>query len=422
MSRDKNNKFRLFMLAKEFAKNLKLKSRNDWFILSKSKALPEDIPADPSKYYKEEWLGWGDFLGNNNISMKDKNFRPFQAAKEFFINLGVKSETEWREWQKNNKRPDDIPANPGKAYQTYWISWADFLGTNNIQNQKREFKSFEDAHVIAKGLGLKGIDGWREWCKKFRPSDIPSNPDSYYKEDWRGWGHFLGTNMISTNCRTFKSFDEARILARKLKLAGQDEWREWSKKDRPEDIHCSPDKYYKDEWVSWGDFLGTSNVSPKHRVYLSFEEAKTYVKALKLNGKEGWVEWCKNPNKPMNIPASPSRTYQDEWKSWGDWLGVHNVWTTKAVIGVLQSLIPLVFTLTQAEVLSIMKQMGLNVVGNSNSHSAALINEFIAAAKSPNKYVLIEDIAKKIQSGIYETTDNEELTNDVVGEACIEVV
>ena len=36
---------------------------------------------------------------------------------------------------------------------------------------------------------------------------------------------------------------------------------------RPSDIPAYPDEVYKDEWTSWGDFLGTGVISVLHRTY-----------------------------------------------------------------------------------------------------------------------------------------------------------
>jgi len=35
-----------------------------------------------------------------------------------------------------------------------------------------------------------------------------------------------------------------------------------------------------------------------------------------------WREYCKSGKKPINIPASPDKTYKNKgWISWGDFLG-----------------------------------------------------------------------------------------------------
>ena len=48
--------------------------------------------------------------------------------------LGLKSETEWRDYCKSGKKPADIPANPHKAYaEAGWTSWGDWLGTGRTR-------------------------------------------------------------------------------------------------------------------------------------------------------------------------------------------------------------------------------------------------------------------------------------------------
>ena len=33
-------------------------------------------------------------------------------------------------------------------------------------------------------------------------------------------------------------------------------------------------------------------------------------------------EWCRDGQRPLNVPSAPHRTYKDEgWLSWADWLG-----------------------------------------------------------------------------------------------------
>lgn len=56
--------------------------------------------------------------------------------------------------------------------------------------------------------------------------------------------------------------------------------------------------------------------------FLSFEEARTFVWGLKLNGQSEWIEYCTSGNCPSNIPHSPEYYYKNGgWISWGDFLG-----------------------------------------------------------------------------------------------------
>jgi len=54
--------------------------------------------------------------------------------------------------------------------------------------------SFEDAHLIARGLGLASQQEWAGWCKRGNsPPNMPREPNKVYKgSGWPGWYHWLG--------------------------------------------------------------------------------------------------------------------------------------------------------------------------------------------------------------------------------------
>ena len=70
------------------------------------------------------------------------------------------------------------------------------------------------------------------------------------------------------------SFEEARVVARKLKLRSETEWREWSKSGlRFPGMPSSSDRTYRgDGWVSWPDWLGNGGTANKSE--LSFDVAR----------------------------------------------------------------------------------------------------------------------------------------------------
>jgi hypothetical protein len=59
------NKFLKFSEARDFVREKKLKSRDEWFKWSKNNR-PTDIPSRPECTYKKQWISWGDWLGNND--------------------------------------------------------------------------------------------------------------------------------------------------------------------------------------------------------------------------------------------------------------------------------------------------------------------------------------------------------------------
>ena len=57
-----DNKFLPFEEAREIARNLNLKSSQEWNDWAKTKR-PSNIPSSPHRTYKDQWKGWADFLG-----------------------------------------------------------------------------------------------------------------------------------------------------------------------------------------------------------------------------------------------------------------------------------------------------------------------------------------------------------------------
>lgn len=182
------------------------------------------------------------------------------------------------------------------------------------------FLSFEEARKFARGLGFKSQIEYKDYLKVGRSVRMPSHPDKAYKSEWKGWGDFLGTGNVHARDRKFLSFKKARIFVRKLGLKSQRGWYEYSK-TKPDNIPTTPDKIYKGEWISWGDFLGTGNISNKGRIFLSFKKARCFVRKLGFKSLREYREYSKT-GRPNNIPSSPNTKYKDSgWVSWPDFLG-----------------------------------------------------------------------------------------------------
>jgi hypothetical protein len=117
-------------------------------------------------------------------------------------------------------------------------------------------------------------------------------------------------------------FAVARAYAQKLKLKNRTEWRKWSKSgQRPSNIPSLPSRTYRDAgWISWPDWLG--NGKERVVAWRSFTEARAVARGLGLKGARGWWEWSKSKQRPSDIPSDPAKTYRDDgWISWPDWLG-----------------------------------------------------------------------------------------------------
>jgi len=123
-------------------------------------------------------------------------------------------------------------------------------------------------------------------------------------------------------------FNEARKYVQDIGLSSTGEWKKWSKgklkgkTKRPNFIPSNPDVVYKSKgWKSWSNWIGTE----RNIDYLTFNEARTYVRNLRLKNFEEWKNYYQKKieglEKPENIPWNPQSVYKDEWQGARDWIG-----------------------------------------------------------------------------------------------------
>jgi hypothetical protein len=256
------------------------------------------------------------------------NWRPYEEAKKYVQKLFLRTLVDWQKFSISKNRPRDIPTNPQNLYKKNWKSWGEFLGTNTIANNLKKFRSYNNAKKYAQSFKFKNTQEWRKHTKsKNFPTDIPKAVENVYKKNWEGMGTFLGTGFINSQKRKFKTFIQAKKYARLNNIKSMNEWRKHAKyKNLPKDIPTNPWLTYKNEWKGMGDFLGTGVVAPQLRKYMSFEEARSYARSLKIKTAKQWYVFSKLKKYPNDLPKDPYDVYINKgWKSWGDFLGTGSV-------------------------------------------------------------------------------------------------
>jgi len=234
-----DRKYRSFKAARKFASSLNLKSRTSWEKFCKSGNKPDDIPNNPWNTYKEKgWKGMGDFLGSGVLAPKNMEFWNFGQAKKFVRKLKITGKKDWQEFCRKGKRPKKLPSAPNNTYKKEWKGWGDFFGTRRIQDNKRKYRSFDDARKFVHKLKLSGSTEWRNYCNSGnKPDDIPSNPNNTYRKQgtWTDWGDWFGTNNKSVvlKSQNYLPWQEAkpiyRRLAKEYRLKNGSDWKKFAK-------------------------------------------------------------------------------------------------------------------------------------------------------------------------------------------------
>jgi hypothetical protein len=243
----------------------------------------------------------------------------YDLAEQFVHGLNLKSEKEWRIYCKAGMKPDSIPTTPARVYKSEgWVSMGKWLGTDYVSGSKRNYLNFTEAQKFVQKLNLKSETQWRLYSRSGnKPSNIPSKPDRYYKNEWVSWGNWLGTKSIANSKIRFVAVDDAKTIIRKFKISSFQEWKQLIKTKEFDSLNIpkNPPRSYTSDWKSWEDFFGSS-YSPKQNIWPSYDELKKEVRKTKINSGE---MYRKVKNKEW--PTHPDRVYNEKWKGWADFLG-----------------------------------------------------------------------------------------------------
>src|SRR5262249_44143807 len=148
--------WRPFQDARAFVQALRLKSSAEWDAYCKSGKKPPDIPTNPnSAYALDGWIRMGDWLGTGTIATHLREYLPFEEARIYARELGLKSQAEWDDLARSGKLRADVPRAPHMGYADQgWISWGDWLGSGRIATYKVAYGHFDQARAFAWGFAL----------------------------------------------------------------------------------------------------------------------------------------------------------------------------------------------------------------------------------------------------------------------------
>jgi hypothetical protein len=166
-----------FTEGRAFARGLGLKRQEEWGVWRKSGQRPSDIPAEPSKVYRDDgWISWPDWLGSERRVLA-KDMLPFTVARAYVQKLKLRSVKEWREWSKSGQRPSNIPATPQRSYRDDgWISYSDWLGYGSEGGGATASRSSSSSSRATTAPKKKTKEKRKRRPTTTHPSDLPPPP------------------------------------------------------------------------------------------------------------------------------------------------------------------------------------------------------------------------------------------------------
>ena len=324
-----------FVEARNYARGLKLSSEREWRSFIKVESLPNDLPRNPAHGYSDEWKGWGDFLGTNRLNTSDfyAQIWSYDKSKEHMIIQKITSQSGFSMYKKSDDFPSEIPRNPALVYGKTgdWISWGHFFNTGRIATNDRVYMSYEKARKWASSLILTSEKDWRLFVKSNPiPHDIPRTPYQVYKDQgWNGFSDFLGyegqKRIVRENNFSFYR-SKARKFCKTHSITVSAQWKSAFREGcLPNEINLSsPDRHFSDDWISWGDFLGSETLSGRdiHKSFKDYADLKSIVGSKSFNTARDYKQYYLS-NRPPGWPRDPYKTYSstNDWVSWGEFLG-----------------------------------------------------------------------------------------------------
>lgn len=254
------------------------------------------------------------------------SWMPFEEAREYVRSLNLNGQKEWYLYCKSGKKIYDLPVNPQSVYVSHgWQGFGDWLGTGNVASKDRSYLKFNDAKVYLKKYKLNSRIEYLRLIKENNFLNLPINANRTYKNlGWISWSDFLGNENFQTGKINYLSFNEVKNFIKDQKIKSTKEWKKFIKSgNKPYDIPSHPENIYKNEWKGYGDFFGTGKTLKKD--FLTFADAKKFVKAKKITSEREWREFYRSGKKPNNIPTNLAQAYETEWKGFGDFFGTNRI-------------------------------------------------------------------------------------------------
>ena len=107
------------------------------------------------------------------------------------------------------------------------------------------FKSFEEARDMARAMGMSSREEYEEYDCP-GAYRLPKRPEETWPDAWLGWDDWLGVPL---------ALADASAAARRLGLRAEDEYLAHVRAHPGDRLPARPDRYYRERWGGWESFL-----------------------------------------------------------------------------------------------------------------------------------------------------------------------
>jgi hypothetical protein len=137
--------------------------------------LQEQLPAQPSVFYKNDWNGWNEFTGVEHKKIEVN----FQKIQKIALEMGIKTKEEWR--LAVGTKEIDGPLYVSKVQG--FSNWSQFLSTD-------KYVQFDELLNFTRKIEIRTQTDWRKWCRNNeKPRNIPFDLHTHYKNNFLALGN-----------------------------------------------------------------------------------------------------------------------------------------------------------------------------------------------------------------------------------------
>ena len=231
-----------FEEAMEFMRKEGIKTKGQFYRWLASGRRPKNFPKNPKVAYRDKWEGWRRFLGTAKPPREIK-WMSDKEARTLLLKERIITEEQLRRWITSIRRPENFPHRPDLVYK--WESLAQFLGTDKRM-------PYQEAKTLVRSKNISSEKELEKWMfSEDRPDNFPLDLAEAYGEEWEGVELFL-------DVKKQMSYQEAKAFIRSKGMNKNRFKKWVLSSDRPENFPLNPPETYKEEWEGWGEFLGTN--------------------------------------------------------------------------------------------------------------------------------------------------------------------